>query len=333
MEQVFDTVRPVVVVPEAQTSEVLPNRLTTEYSLARITSMNMQLGTKFEDQWVTPYMSRIFPWALNYSCGGADYPHLFADWSPIRTGQVGNVQQAAKDRWRRIAGAAILTPGQYAQHQATRPEGQIAADWVLVPAARNLHWRYEVLHASFVSCKQRLAAGEPLHVNLAELINAATKLWQRMQKGSIKVAGRTTPLNGELGMIFRADDITKGEKIILASYFKTTQSIAGCQAIRRRIGHCLFGMRAVYGECVFVTISPNRRHSGMLLHLSRTRINDPTLRSTSAAAEMRREYANSRSPSMFMNGLPNNSSAVEGSGFARLSHPVLESPRIFRIRI
>ena len=51
----------------------------------------------------------------------------------------------------------------------------------------------------------------------------------------------------------------------------------GCQAIRQKIGHILFGFRVVYGEVVFVTISPNRRHSSLLLRLSRVRANDTTL--------------------------------------------------------
>ena len=39
---------------------------------------------------------------------------------------------------------------------ATRPEMQVAGDWMLVPAARNLHWRYEVLHSAFMVCKQKV---------------------------------------------------------------------------------------------------------------------------------------------------------------------------------
>ena len=33
----------------------------------------------------------------------------------------------------------------------------------------------------------------------------------------------------------------------------TTAAIAGCQAIRKKIGACCFGFRVVHGECVFVT--------------------------------------------------------------------------------
>ena len=56
-----------------------------------------------------------------------------------------------------------------------------------------------------------------------------------------------------------------------------TKYMSGCQAIRQKIGHILFGFRVVYGEVIFVTISPNRRHSSLLLRLSRVRANDTTL--------------------------------------------------------
>ena len=277
--------------------------------------MDVTLSTQFEDQWVASYMSRIFPWALNYSCGGAEYPYLFGDWKLQSKGNADAIPLAAKERWRRLAGAAILTPGLYAQQQAMRPEAQIAADWMLVPAARNLHWRYEVLHSSFLSCTQKVRAGVPLNVNLEELVSGATCLWKRLQKGSITVRGHTIPLNGEIGMIFRADDLSTAERVILASYFKTTRSIAGCQAIRRRIGHCLFGMRAVGGEAIFVTFSPNRRHSGLLCRLSRLRKNDPTLQTDSDVAHARARFAGSSSPSCFLDGFPDEPAAVEGECF------------------
>ena len=61
---------------------------------------------------------------------------------------------------------------------------------MLVPGARNLHWRYEVLHANFVSCKQKVAAGEPLNVNLEELVGAAKSLWPRLKKGQCPCTGQ-----------------------------------------------------------------------------------------------------------------------------------------------
>ena len=89
-------------------------------------------------------MPRIFPAALNYDCGGADYPGLFATF---QEDDADTLQEAVQTRWRRIAGEAVVTPGIYKQMLATRPEKQISGDWLLVPAAQNLHWRWMVLRS------------------------------------------------------------------------------------------------------------------------------------------------------------------------------------------
>ena len=163
-------------------------------------------------------------------------------------GSTDAVQLGIATRWRRLQEAPAVTPGLHAQHLATRSEAQLASDWMVVPAARNLHWRYSVLHKAFVTCKEKLAAGESLSVNLQQLIDASTSLLQRLHKGSVKIHGVAKPVNGDLAMLFKADDLQPGEKLLLRCYFNITQSIAGCQAIRRRIGHCLFGFRVVSGE-------------------------------------------------------------------------------------
>ena len=41
------------------------------------------------------------------------------------------------------------------------------------------------------------------------------------------------------------------------------------------MGHRQFGARVVYGDCLFITISPNEQHSALVLRLSRFRRNDP----------------------------------------------------------
>ena len=157
---------------------------------------------------------------------------------------------------------------------------QVAADWMLVPAARNLHWRYQVLHSAFMVCKQKVAPGESLQQNLDELLTAARKIFLCIAKNTVLINEQKKNINGNIGMLFSADDVTPAEKTILRAYLNTTENIAGCQAIRRKIGHCCFGMRVVYGETIFVTVSPNRRHSSMILKMSRARRNDTSLKAT-----------------------------------------------------
>ena len=169
----------------------------------------------------------------------------------------------------------MVTPGIYKQMLATRPEKQIAGDWFLVPAAQNLHWRWMVLKSAFLTCKQKVKPGDSSTDNLEALVEAAKTLWTRMKRGKVIIDGRARPMNGEVAMLFRDDTLNSTERILLRSYFNTTNNIAGCQALRKKIGHILFGMRIVYGpNPIFVTVSPNRRHSGLLYKLHRVRRND-----------------------------------------------------------
>ena len=41
------------------------------------------------------------------------------------------------------------------------------------------------------------------------------------------------------------------------------------------MGHCIAGGRAVYGDPIFMTLTPNAQHSALVCRLSRHRRNDP----------------------------------------------------------
>jgi hypothetical protein len=202
-------------------------------------------------------------------------------------------------RWRKLAGEAVLLPGEHAKMLSTRAEMQIAGDWMVVPGARNLHWRYAVLHSAFMVCKQKVAPGESLSENLTELIEATKKIWQRISSNVVSINEQKRNINGNLGMIFSADNPTSTEQIILRSYLNTTASIAGCQAIRSRIGHCCFGFRVVQGEVIFVTLSPNRKHSAMILKLSRSRRNDTSLLVDDLVSRARKQHCGPDTPHIF----------------------------------
>lgn len=82
---------------------------------------------------------------------------------------------------------------------------------MVAPAARNLHWRYSVLHRAFVTCMEKLAAGESLSVNLQQLIDASTSLLERLHEGSVKIHGAAKPVNSDLSLLFKADDLQPGK--------------------------------------------------------------------------------------------------------------------------
>jgi len=299
VQQLFEHVRPSIVVGESESSDVHPPAAVLEQGLGSIATMEIKMSNKFEDQFISKYMPRIFPWALNYDCGGPEFPGLFENWTEMIADQEQLLQRGIQQRWRKMAGEAALVPGAYAQMLATRSEMQVAGDWMLVPGARNLHWRYEVLHSAFMTCKQKVAPGESLQTNLDELFIALRKVFGYFSTDTVTINGQKKKMNGNIGMIFSADNVTAAEKTLLRAHLNVTANIAGCQAIRKRIGHICFGMRVVYGEVIFVTVSPNRRNSSMVLKLSRARRNDTSLQGDDPVKRARREFCGKDVPKIF----------------------------------
>lgn len=120
------------------------------------------MSNEFQDRFISQYCSHILPWALNYDCGGADYPDLFANWQELEQALGNDVADQLKTRWRRLDSSAPLLPGPYAKMLASRAELQVAGDWMVVPATRNLHWRYTVLQSAFMVSKQKIIPGESM---------------------------------------------------------------------------------------------------------------------------------------------------------------------------
>ena len=130
---------------------------------------------------------------------------------------------------------------------------------------------------------------------------ATEKIWTKISSNSAIVGGRKKPINGNIAILFADEEMGSAEKTVLRAYLDTTRNIAGCQAIRKRIGHILFGFRCVHGEVIFVTVSPNRRNSSMILTLSRVRVNDTSLQRGDDTTRARRVHASSLSPKIFSN--------------------------------
>ena len=216
-QELFTHMRPSIVCDEGETENTFTPDVVAEHAMDNILDMPVRMSNVFEDQFVSKYLPRVFPWALNYDCGGAEYPKLFANWDEALESQEKMLTEGIQQRWRKLADEAVLLPGEHAKMLSTRPEMQIAGDWMVVPGARNLHWRYAVLHSAFMVCKQKVAPGESLSQNLTELVEATKKIWSRITSNSVVINKQKRNINGNLGMLFAADNITSTEKIILRS--------------------------------------------------------------------------------------------------------------------
>ena len=79
VNDVFSSLRPSVVVGERDTSQSVPMNVQAEAAFNKVSGLQERMGHEFEKKFNSEYLSRIFPWALKYSCGGADYENLFGD--------------------------------------------------------------------------------------------------------------------------------------------------------------------------------------------------------------------------------------------------------------
>eukprot|EP00973_Karenia_brevis_P079488 11031030-Karenia_brevis.AAC.1 len=59
------------------------------------------MSSVFGEKFASHYGSRVFPWALNYDCGGAEYPDLVSDWEKLEKQLGDHIVSELKERWRR----------------------------------------------------------------------------------------------------------------------------------------------------------------------------------------------------------------------------------------
>ena len=67
-EQVFEHVRPTIVTDEGESVDTYAPEVVLEQGMGNIGNMDVRMSNEFEDQYVTKYLPRIFPWTLSYSC-------------------------------------------------------------------------------------------------------------------------------------------------------------------------------------------------------------------------------------------------------------------------
>ena len=109
---------------------------------------------------------------------------------------------------------------------------------------------------------------------------AAAELYSVLQSGSYSLGnGKKRAVAGDISKLKFAHNLSPEAKLLQRNLSHVSSQVNGTQEVRTKIGDALLGARIVYGEPLFVTVSPSSRHSGLVLRLSRVRPEDPTLRS------------------------------------------------------
>ena len=81
--------------------------------------------------------------------------------------------------------------------------------------------------------------------------------------------------NGDFSKLLLCPNLTTMQRKILHDYQFRCKAIPGTQEIRLKIGNLLFWATVVYGNGLFITVSPSTRHSYLAIRPSRYRLKDP----------------------------------------------------------
>jgi hypothetical protein len=258
VSRVFLGVRPHTMVVERSSKNVANPGEQLGAALEKADEMSITTGASMVPQWETQYFSRVFPFVMPRMVGGPEF-------SPLR-------------RWRRRGDAAFVTLKQWTKGIVRRAEGQFRSDWAFIPAIWNCLFRFTAVQAvrPGVSAKH-LSADRNRMQNAEELRETVRELHDKLNKGTYGDIDHPRPIAKDFTKLLMAHGLSDKAKQFINRVNMVSSQIPGTQQIRKRMNHAIFGGRVVHGECLFITISPSERHSGLRLRLTRLRRHDPLL--------------------------------------------------------
>ena len=264
----FATVRPRYIVAERDDDIGRDENATRVAAFGEFSDVKIETGSDMIDQWKSEYLCAAMPFTLALPVGGHDI--------------------GGKARWRRPKDAAEVKLLDQVRGLPRRVEAQFRRHWALVPALWNLYF-HECIHFSkSLSVRQKQNSSDPTSFDDDDDDKArlAGKLYRRLEKGDYEDANNARrPIAGDTSKLCWAVGTSAEERRLLQNVEFVTSAIPGCQAIRRRMGRLGFSASLVYGQGIFITISPSERHGGLAIRLSRYRGSDPLLDPSHAANE------------------------------------------------
>jgi len=300
-QELFQGMRPLSLVGQASGKSASMAHHDQEAVFARYQTVEVTTGSTLTDQFQPQYLGLAYPFTLPLAVGGYDVP--------------------GKPRWRRPdekrlseQGAVLLDdPFFNLQIQTSaaevklfditrslprRIEAQFRRHWNFVPGLWNLYFRNQVNQGASLGVGARTKPQEPQEQVEQDAAMAASALYHILQHGFFRTQqGARRSVAGDLTKLPFAEGVTAQQKRLLADFRFRTRLVPGTQEIRSTLGHVCFWSSIVYGNGIFMTVTPGERHNYLSIRLSRYRRNDPYV--TAAGSEPQEErWIGARMPSL-----------------------------------
>ena len=166
-----------------------------------------------------------------------------------------------------------------------RSSAAVRSDWSLVPTVRSSTFKWQSEHIFAIAAPFAARRDGAAKTQAKDLIDAMKNLYKHLHSGCVGSGVNRIPIKGDTTLLPRANGLTALERRIAHAYNFLAREMSGTQQLRRLMGHTQFGARVVYGDCLFMTISPNPQMSALTLRLSRYRDNDPYIQYSDAQTQ------------------------------------------------
>ena len=255
----MDRNRPLVLAAQRDTDSQRDIEASRAHALSSVSELTVHTGSKLIKQFNTLYIPRVFQLSLPWCVGGPDFDN--------------------QPRLRRKAEEdPAVSLDMFTAMMSRRSEAQIRWDWDLNPALQSLAFASKVNLGFSMSLNRTIRKLDSPDDNTdLKLGEAASRIFDHLQFGRYEEGGRTLPLQGDVSKLGRAIGMTPMDRALLRNYEFLASRVAGTRQVRRRINHMIFSSRIVYGNPVYMTITPNPKHSVWSVRLFRCRKKDPAM--------------------------------------------------------
>ena len=256
-----ETIRPMAMCLDRSSSSISRPADTHAGAWKGFGTLHVQTGNKWLSQWCPQYFSQVLPFVIPRMVSGADFREEAEPW-----------------RRQRFEDAPRVPVQAFVQGFARRVEAACRTDWTALPILRSVSHKYSAEHTMSTLANFCGRKGWTTDTSAVEFVKAAQSLYRHLKDGTIGQGVHRVPVAGDTSKLPLANGLTPLEKRLAWAQHFLAQHMPGSQQLRQVMGHCHFGARIVYGDCLFFTISPNEQHSCLTLRLSRFRKNDPYIK-------------------------------------------------------
>ena len=136
-----------------------------------------------------------------------------------------------------------------------------------LPIVRSVAYKWQAEHTMSLVTDFHGKIGAATKTSTTEQIKAAQNLYHVLHHGFTGKGVHRVPIAGDTTRLPFASGLTPLErKLAFAAKFMASK-MGGSQALRQVMGHCQFGARVEYGDCLMVTVSQNEQHSALVLRM------------------------------------------------------------------